>query len=297
MNKNEVKNYPMPHGFYNMDCMEAMRNFPDKFFDLAVVDPPYGGGGTSSSQFCNVERERERERERGLSGGTADFELRKRSRFGGRFDRYFEDTGRRSQQNSANGNHGNPDGRNMGDEIPPTKDGGADIRHWDFAPPKEYFDELARVSKNQIIWGGNYFDLPPTRCFLIWKKLTISEKFTMAMCEYAWTSFNDNAKLFECAPQGTANEQRFHPTQKPIALYSWILDRYAKPGMKILDTHAGSASSLVACQRAGLEYWGYEIDPTYYAQAKERLDKERAQVNMMELIGQQEERAEQMRFE
>lgn len=119
----------------------------------------------------------------------------------------------------------------------------------------------------------------------------------MAMCEYAWTSFNDNAKLFECAPQGTVNEQRFHPTQKPIALYSWILDRYAKPGFKILDTHVGSASSLVACQRAGLEYWGFEIDPAYYAKAKERLDKERAQVNMMELIGQQEERTEQMRFE
>lgn len=280
MNKDEVKNCPMPPGFYNMDCMEAMRQFPDKFFDLAVVDPPYGGGGQNSSHFCNVER--------GLSGGIADFEQRKRSRFGGRFDRYFE------RQDGNNGYFSQPDGRNMGNEIPPTTDGGADIRHWDFAPPKEYFDELARVSKNQIIWGGNYFDLPPTRCFLIWKKLTISEKFTMAMCEYAWTSFNDNAKLFECAPQGTVNEQRFHPTQKPIALYSWILDRYAKPGFKILDTHVGSASSLVACQRAGLQYWGYEIDPTYYAQAKERLDKERAQVNMMELIGQQEERTEQI---
>ena len=271
---------PMPPGFYLMDCMESMKKFPDKFFDLAVVDPPYGGGGQNSSHFCNVERERER----GLSGGTADFEQRERSRFGGRFDRYFEDTWKRRQQNSANGNHGSPDGRNMGDEIPPTKEGGADIRHWDFAPPKEYFDELARVSKNQIIWGGNYFDMPPTRCFLIWKKLTISEKFTMAMCEYAWTSFNDNAKLFECAPQGTVNEQRFHPTQKPIALYSWILDRYAKPGMKILDTHVGSASSLIACERAGLEYWGFEIDPVYFAKAKERLDREKAQVNIMELL-------------
>lgn len=189
-----------------------------------------------------------------------------------------------------------PDRRNMGDKIPPTTGGVADIRHWDFAPPKEYFDELARVSKNQIIWGGNYFDLPPTRCFLIWKKLTISEKFTMAMCEYAWTSFNDNAKLFECAPQGTVNEQRFHPTQKPIALYSWILDRYAKPGMKILDTHVGSASSLIACERAGLEYWGFEIDPVYFAKAKERLDREKAQVNIMELLRVNEPEAEQMMF-
>ncbi len=105
----------------------------------------------------------------------------------------------------------------------------------------------------------------------------------MAMCEYAWTSFNDNAKLFECAPQGTAQKPRFHPTQKPVKLYSWILDRYAKPGYKILDTHAGSASSLVACHRAGLQYWGFEIDPTYYAAAKERLDRETAQLTLFDL--------------
>ena len=101
-------------------------------------------------------------------------------------------------------------------------------------PPKEYFDELARVSKHQIIWGGNYFGLPPTRCFLIWDKVNISENFTMSMCEYAWTSFNDNAKMFRCPPQ---DGKRFHPTQKPVALYKWIFDRYAKDGYKILDTH------------------------------------------------------------
>ncbi len=101
---------------------------------------------------------------------------------------------------------------------------GQNISHWDVAPPKKYFEELARVSKNQIIWGGNYFDLPPTRCFLVWKKTTISENFSMAMAEYAWTSFNENAKVFEHAPQGTATDPRFHPTQKPVALYEWILD-------------------------------------------------------------------------
>lgn len=245
---------PMPPGLYNMDCMDALRQFPDKFFDLAVVDPPYGGGG--ASQFCNVERE--------LQGGAADFEARRRSRFGGRFDRYF------SQQ----------DGRNMGGQIPPTMEGDADIRHWDFAPPPAYFSELARVSKNQIIWGGNYFDLPPTRCFIVWEKLSISEDFSMAMCEYAWTSFNDNAKLFKCAPHGTKAEGRFHPTQKPVRLYSWLLDRYAKPGYKILDTHAGSASSLVACHRAGLDAWGFEIDSGYYAKASARLEAEKAQTNL-----------------
>ena len=160
---------------------------------------------------------------------------------------------------------------------------GKKIIAWDTAPEKAYFEELFRVSQAQIIWGGNYFDLPPTRCFLIWRKLTISEDFSMAMAEYAWTSFNDNAKVFECAPQGTAQEPRFHPTQKPVKLYSWILDRYAKPGYKILDTHVGSASSLVACHRAGLKYWGFEIDPTYYAKAKERLDMETAQITLFEI--------------
>lgn len=157
---------------------------------------------------------------------------------------------------------------------------GPDIRHWDKAPAPEYFEELARVSKNQIIWGGNYFDLPPTRCFLVWRKLTISDSFSMAMCEYAWTSFNANAKVFECAPQGTNGEKRFHPTQKPIALYTWILNHYAKPGYKILDTHVGSASSLIACYRAGLEYWGFETHKGYYQKATERLETEKAQIRM-----------------
>lgn len=102
----------------------------------------------------------------------------------------------------------------------------------------------------------------------------------MAMCEYAWTSFNDNAKLFACAPQGTAKERRFHPTQKPIALYTWILNLYAKEGYKILDTHVGSASSLIACYRAGLEYWGFETHKGYYQKATERLETEKAQMRM-----------------
>ena len=153
----------------------------------------------------------------------------------------------------------------------------ADIRSWDVAPPPVYFKELARVSKNQIIWGGNYFSLPPTRCFVIWKKLTISENFTMAMCEYAWTSFNDNAKVFECAPQGN-KEKRFHPTQKPIALYHWLINRYAKPGDKILDTHVGSASSLIACYDTHHDYVGFEIDKFYYEKAIERMEQHFSQL-------------------
>lgn len=159
---------------------------------------------------------------------------------------------------------------------------GKKIIAWDVAPGKEYFDELFRVSRNQIIWGGNYFDLPPTRCFIVWDKINITENFSMAACEYAWASFDDNAKIFRHVPQGTPGEPRFHPTQKPIALYSWLLARYAKPGDKILDTHVGSASSLIACHRAGFEAWGFEIDPGYYAKAAERLEREKAQVSLFD---------------
>lgn len=152
------------------------------------------------------------------------------------------------------------------------------------APGKEYFDELFRVSRYQIIWGGNYFGLPPNRNFIVWRKLTISEKFSMAMAEYAWTNINGNAKVVECAPQGTTNEKRFHPTQKPVKLYQWLLKNYAQPGWKILDTHVGSASSLIACHRGGFPYWGFEIDPVYYEMARERLDRETAQVSIQDLL-------------
>lgn len=151
---------------------------------------------------------------------------------------------------------------------------------WDVAPGEDYFKELFRISRNQIIWGGNYFQLPPTRCFLVWRKLSISESFSMAMCEYAWTSFNSNAKVFEHIPQGNKKDKRFHPTQKPVALYKWILANYAKQGDTILDTHVGSASSLIACEEMGFKYVGFEIDEDYYRMAKERLNTFNAQVRM-----------------
>lgn len=167
--------------------------------------------------------------------------------------------------------------RDMGDEILKK------IITWDVAPKQEYFDELFRVSRNQIIWGGNYFALPPTRCFLIWRKLTISESFSMAMAEYAWTSFNSNAKVFEHVPQDNTGA-RFHPTQKPVELYKWILKHYAKQGDLILDTHVGSASSLVACREMGFKYIGFEIDETYYNLAKKRLDEAEAQINIFDFM-------------
>lgn len=169
------------------------------------------------------------------------------------------------------------DRRNMGEQIRKK------IIAWDVAPEQSYFDELFRVSRNQVIWGGNYFNLPPTRCFLVWRKLSISERFSMAMAEYAWTSFNSNAKVFEHVPQDNTG-QRFHPTQKPVALYKWILSNYAKPGDKILDTHVGSASSLIACYDLGFDYVGFEIDEEYYKLASRRLEEVKAQVRFEGLL-------------
>ena len=214
-------------GFYNCDCMEAMREYPDKYFDLAIVDPPYGSGGVE--------------------------EWEKKTRFGSCFDKY---------------------------KKPGRTGDGKKIIDWDIAPGKEYFDELFRISKHQIIWGGNYFNehIPSNRNFIIWRKLTISKSFSMAMAEYAWTSLNGNAKVFECTPQGTKAEPRFHPTQKPVALYEWLLSQYANKGDKILDTHAGSGSSLIACHRMGFEITAFEIDKEYYQKAKARLEEEKAQI-------------------
>ena len=157
---------------------------------------------------------------------------------------------------------------------------GKKIISWDVAPENEVFAEIFRVSRNQIIWGGNYFDLPPTRCFLIWRKLSISESFTMAMAEYAWTSFNANAKVFEAAPQGKAEDPRFHPTQKPVELYAWIFNLFAESGMKVFDPFLGSGSSRIAAWNAGLDFVGCEIDPIYFEKEEERFALQTAQYNL-----------------
>ena len=153
------------------------------------------------------------------------------------------------------------------------KDGDLKNIDWDVAPQQEFFDELFRVSKNQVIWGGNYFSLPPTRCFLVWRKLSISEKFSMAMCEYAWTSFKGNAKLFESVPQRGKYSGKFHPTEKPIALYNWILDLFAKDGDKIFDPMMGSQSSRCAAFLSGYDYCGCEIDEYYFNKGNEFFER------------------------
>lgn len=159
---------------------------------------------------------------------------------------------------------------------------GKKIIAWDIAPEQEYFDELFRVSRNQIIWGGNYFSLPPCRCFVVWRKTQISENFSMAMCEYAWTSFNGNAKVVEMSSQGQSG--RFHPAQKPVALYKWLLQRYAKEGDTILDTHVGSGSSLIACEDMGYKYIACEIDGEYYRKSVERIERHKAQITISDML-------------
>ena len=168
-----------------------------------------------------------------------------------------------------------PDGREMGGKVRKK------IVSWDYAPGEDYFAELFRVSKNQIIWGGNYFPLPPTRCFLIWEKLNIPENFSMAMAEYAWTSFDDNAKIIKLFSSGIAG--RFHPTQKPEDLYRWIYRKYAKPGYKILDTHLGSGSSRRAAHDFNLGFVGCEIDKHYFDLQEKAWAEYTSQLNLFNL--------------
>ena len=193
-------------------------------------------------------------------GGGSDnheWDNKKRGRFGGRFDKYQISAER------TGGGYAAKYGKN--------------IKHWDIAPPAEVFEEIFRISQNQIIWGGNYFELPATRCFLIWKKLTISEKFSMAMAEYAWTSFNKNAKIFEAAPQ---DSERFHPTQKPVSLINWCINNYSKENDLIFDGFAGSGTTAISCIRTKRRFIGCELDKEYFEKACERIEIELKQLTL-----------------
>lgn len=246
---------------FNMDCMDAMKDMPDASFDLAIVDPPYGGGGQSAQTILSTELYAD------VSAGGS---------------RSICATPIKTVRGGEGLNATTIKAGRTGGTWASKYQGGIfddDITNWDYAPPPEYFAELARVSKAQIIWGGNYFDLPPTRCFLVWRKTNIPLKgFTMSPVEYAWTSFNRNAAMFEYASSGTKSQPRFHPTQKPVALYEWQLANFAERGMRILDTHAGSASLAIACYRLGFDYVGYEINEIYYRLAQKRIDEEMQQL-------------------
>lgn len=226
---------------FNMDCMDAMREMPDKFFDLAVVDPPYGitvdlqslGKGTGLAPQANTQARITKSRMHG-GGKLKDRAINK-------YD-----------------------------------------SSWDSSPPpQEYFQQLFRVSRNQVIWGGNYFNLPPTRGILCWDKEQTFLNFSQ--WEMAWTSFDFPAKLFRFSNRGflcPEKEEKIHPTQKPIALYSWIYSFCAKPGDKILDTHLGSGSSRIAAHDAGLDFVGYEIDENYFEKQEQRFAQHTAQQNL-----------------
>jgi len=155
-------------------------------------------------------------------------------------------------------------------------------KNWDKEiPSKEYFNELFRVSKNTIIWGGNYFPLPPTRCFLIWDKGEGFYNRTYAEAELAWTSFDKNVKIYKRDPLAKGDYRgKIHPTQKPVKLYEWILDKYANEGDKILDTHLGSGSIALACHNRGFDLTGFEIDKEYFDNAVERLRVHQSQLTM-----------------
>ena len=212
----------MDFGFYNMDCMKGMKQFPDKYFELAIVDPPYGVSYARGKNGWGVCENR------------------------------------------------------------PTL---SDVK-WDSeTPPQEYFDELIRVSKHQIIWGGNYFTdkVPVSKCWIVWDKCNGTEnKSVFADCELAWCSMNKVVKAFRLRTMGfisdTNDEARIHPTQKPTELYRWLLMNYAKQGDKILDTHVGSASSLIACYDMGFDYVGFELDKDYYDMACKRIEEHKAQI-------------------
>jgi site-specific DNA-methyltransferase (adenine-specific) len=205
----------MTREYYNMDCMELMAKYPDKHFELCIVDPPYGINDIWVGGF-------------GSGWGKAREEAKNRK--------------------------------------------------WDEKiPDKIYFNELFRVSKNQIIWGGNYFTehLKPSRCWLSWLKP--ERGFSLSEFELAWTSFDNVTRVFE----HKRNEiGRTHPTQKPVALYIWLLQNYAKKGDLILDTHVGSASSLIACEKLGFDYVACELDKDYYEASVQRLKNFRAQLTM-----------------
>ena len=153
-----------------------------------------------------------------------------------------------------------------------------DIRrtNWDDNTPKlEYFTELKRVSKNQIIWGANYFVLHEYRCFIVWDKMTYAP--TMSQVELAYTSYDTPARLIKI---NSNQPDRTHPTQKPVRLYDWLLRNYAEKGQRILDTHAGSCSSAIAAHYFGVDFVGCELDKDYFEAAQKRIDKETRQTTL-----------------
>ena len=237
---------------YHMDCMEGMKQFPDGYFELAVVDPPYGVGVITYTPGERI------------------------SAPGGYIDKYDVTMASFGSKTAARGQAVHDVEYSKLSKN--TKRGFGDFNE---VPPPAYFRELFRVSKNQLIFGGNYFLLPPSRGIAIYRKTNVPFNFSLSMFEYIWTSFTQVAKVFEAFASGKPGE-RIHPTQKPVKLYKALLEHYAKPGDKILDTHVGSGSSLIACHDAGHDYVGFELDADYHAAATKRIEEHKAQMSIME---------------
>lgn len=218
------------------DCMDVMKEFPDKHFDLAIVDPPYGIGWDREYEV--------------MSGGVRkDGSIRRDPSWAGRKPKEYK------------------------------------AGQWDKEqPPPEYFDELRRVSKRQIVWGGNYFteNLPPSGGWVTWEK-GVPDGMTLSQCELAWTNCLNSVRhvrLLWAGYKKCEESERIHPTQKPVALYRWLLAKYAQPGQRILDTHLGSGSHAIACHYAGMHLTACEIDADYFEAAKERIKRETSQLDL-----------------
>jgi site-specific DNA-methyltransferase (adenine-specific) len=205
---------------YNMDCMELLKNTEDNFYNLAIVDPPYG-----------------------INLANMNMGIGKRKKASKAKNRKWK------------------------------------AKNWDInTPTKEYFKQLFRVSKNQIIWGGNYFDLPPCGKFIIWDK-EIPKGLSFSDCEYAWTSFKGANKMFRYSAYKNKSE-KLHPTQKPPQLYDYCLLNYAKEGDKILDTHLGSGSIAIACNRLKFSLTASELDTEYFEASVKRYKEQTSQIQL-----------------
>ena len=212
---------------FNEDCVEGLKRFSDNYFDLAIVDPPYGLNISALSNY-------------GESGGT---------------DKRWN--------------------TNKKDFYKP--------KEWDKnIPTAEYFEQLKRVSKNQIVWGWNYYVSYFNDCpsYIVWNK---EASGNYSDCEIAWCSIKGTNKIFKWLWNGFRKQQpeaRIHPTQKPVALYDWILEQYGSDANLILDTHVGSGSSRIACNKAGKQFVGFEIDKDYYEAQEKRFKDFVSQLRM-----------------
>lgn len=233
---------------YCCDCLQAMKQYPDNYFDLAIVDPQYGIGEDGGKDRGSYATQKNGDKVFIPSGD-------------------YIKTGR--------------------DRVP---------------TGPEYFDELFRVSKEQIIWGANYFRLPPGGA-IVWDKC--NDGSDQSGAEIAFNSLTKRVDVFRFMWRGmfqgksilegtiqqgnkALNEKRIHPNQKPVALYTWLLQKYAKPGWKLLDTHLGSGSSRIAAYELGYEFTGYEIEPEIFKKQQKRYEEHIAQLSIMDFWGEEE---------